>query len=83
MYTANLWNSERSDNYISESDIMYYDSHEADPKLTKSPTGPGPDYRQTSNMKRTKSQHLNFCRLVLQLSLPNPVELGVRSRMKM
>ena len=34
-------------------------------------------YRQTSNISRNKS------RLVSQLSLPNPLKPGVKSRMKM
>ena len=40
-------------------------------------------YRQTSNISRTKSQTLNVSCLVLQLSLPNPLKPGVKSRMKM
>ena len=36
-----------------------------------------------SNISSTKSQNLNVCRLVLQLSLPNPMKPGVKSRMKM
>ena len=31
-------------------------------------------YRQTSNIRRTKSQNLNISRLVLQSSLPNPLK---------
>ena len=41
------------------------------------------DYRKISNISRTKSSHLNVSRLVLQLSLPNPIKPGVKSRMKM
>ena len=41
------------------------------------------DYRQTSNIWRTKSKHLNVSRLVLQFSLPNPLKPGVKSSMKM
>ena len=40
-------------------------------------------YRQTSIIRRTKSQHLNVYRLVLQLYLSNPLEPGMKSRMKM
>ena len=40
-------------------------------------------YRQTSNIRRTEFQNLNVYRLVLQLSLPNPLQPGVESRMKM
>ena len=40
-------------------------------------------YRKISNISRTKSQNLNKSRLVLQLSLPNPLQPGVESRMKM
>ena len=37
----------------------------------------------TSNISRTKSKQLNVSRFVLQLSLPNPLKLGVKSWMKM
>ena len=40
-------------------------------------------YRQISNTRRTKSQILIISRLVLQLSLLNPLKPGVKSRMKM
>ena len=40
-------------------------------------------YRQVSNIRRIKSQNWNVSSLVLQLSLPNPLEPGVRSIMKM
>ena len=40
-------------------------------------------YRKVSNISRTKSQNLIVSDLVLQLSLPNPLKLGVKSRMKM
>ena len=43
----------------------------------------GPHYRKISNIRRTKSPHLNVSRLVSQLSLPNPMKPGVKSRMKM
>ena len=36
-------------------------------------------YRKVSNIRRTKSQNINDSRLVLQLSLPNPLKLGVKS----
>ena len=39
--------------------------------------------RQTFNISRTKSQNSNVSRLVLLLSLPNPLKQGVKSRMKM
>ena len=35
------------------------------------------------NIRRTKSQNLNDSRIVLQLSLPNPFKLGVKSNMEM
>ena len=41
------------------------------------------DYRQVSNIRRTKSQHLKDYRTVLWLSLPNPLKPDVKSRMKM
>ena len=41
------------------------------------------DYCKVSNIRNTKSQNLNDSRLVLQLSLPNSVKLGVKLRMKM
>ena len=40
-------------------------------------------YGRTSNTSRTKYKNLNICRFVLQLSLLNPWNLGVKSRMKM
>ena len=41
------------------------------------------DYRQVSNVRRIKSQHLKDSCTVLQLSLPNPLKPYVKSRMKM
>ena len=40
-------------------------------------------YRKISNIRRMKSPNLNVSSLVLQLSLPNPMKPGVKSRMKM
>ena len=40
-------------------------------------------YRKISNIRRTKSPILNIRRLVWQLSLPNSMKPGVKSRMKM
>ena len=40
-------------------------------------------YRQVSNIRRTKSQHLKDSRAVLWLSLPSPLKTNVKSRMKM
>ena len=40
-------------------------------------------YRQVSNIRRTKSQHLKDSRTVLRLSLTNPLKPDVKSRMKM
>ena len=40
-------------------------------------------YRQVSNIRRTQSKNTNVSRLVLQLSLPNPLKPGVKLRMKM
>ena len=40
-------------------------------------------YRQVSNIRRTKSQHLKDSRTSLWLSLPNPLKPDVKSRMKM
>ena len=57
-----------------------------DPMLIHSPMylhDTGCIYRKISNIRRIKSQNLNVCRLVLQLSLPNPMKPGVKSRMKM
>ena len=42
----------------------------------------GEIYRKVSNIRRTKSQNLNASRLILQLSLPNPLKPGVKLRMK-
>ena len=41
------------------------------------------NYRQVSNIRRTKFQNLNVSRFVLQLSLPNPLKSDAESRMKM
>ena len=40
-------------------------------------------YRKTFSISRTKFQNLNGFRLILQLSLLNALEPGVKSRMKM
>ena len=40
-------------------------------------------YHQTSNISHTLQQNFNASRLVLQLSLPNPLKPGNKSRMKM
>ena len=40
-------------------------------------------YRKTSSISHTKSQNLTVSRVVLQLSLPNPLKPGVKSSMKM
>ena len=39
-------------------------------------------YRKISNIRRNKSQNLKDPRLVLQLSFPNSLKPGVKSRMK-
>ena len=57
-------------------------------KYLKSYTAPEPcstsrNYCQTSNIWLTKSQHLKVSCLALQLSLPHPLKLGFKSRMKM
>ena len=44
---------------------------------------PNIDYRQISNVRRTKSQNSNVARLILQLSLHNLFKPGVQSEMKM
>ena len=41
------------------------------------------NYRQFSNISRTQSPNINVSRLVLQLSLPNPLKPRVKLRMKM
>ena len=40
-------------------------------------------YRQISNISRTKYQNLNMSCVFLQLSLPNSLKPGVKSRTKM
>ena len=40
-------------------------------------------YHQTSRVSWTKPQHLNVSHLILQLSLPNSLKPGLKSRMKM
>ena len=42
-----------------------------------------PQYRKVSNIRGTKCQNLNDSRLVLQLSVPNPLKPSVESIMKM
>ena len=37
--------------------------------------------RQLPNIRGTQSQNINVSRLVLQLSLPNPLKPGVKLRM--
>ena len=44
---------------------------------------PSVNYRKVSNIRRTKYQNLNDPRLVLQLSVPNPLKPSVKSIMKM
>ena len=44
---------------------------------------PQKQYRQVSNIRRTKSQHSKDSPTVLQLSLQNPLKPYVKSRMKM
>ena len=41
------------------------------------------DYRKISNIRRTESPNLDVSRLVVELSSPNPMKPGVKSRMKM
>ena len=41
------------------------------------------DNDNNDNIRRTKSPNLKASRLVLQLSLPNPIKPGVKSIMKM
>ena len=40
-------------------------------------------YRKISNIRRTESPNLDVSRLVVELSSPNPMKPGVKSRMKM
>ena len=40
-------------------------------------------YRQISNIRHNKFQNLNLSRLILLLSLPNPLKQGIKLRMKM
>ena len=40
-------------------------------------------YRKVSNIRRAKCQNLNDSRLVLQLSVPNPLKPSIESIMKM
>ena len=41
------------------------------------------EYGQTSDISRTKTHKLYVARLVLKLSLPNPMKPDVKPRMKM
>ena len=40
-------------------------------------------YCQISNTRHTKSKNFNISRFILQLSLPNPLKLGVGSKLRM
>ena len=40
-------------------------------------------YPELSNIRRTQPQNINVSRLVLKLSLPNPLKPGVKFRMEM
>ena len=40
-------------------------------------------YRKISNIRRTESPNLDVSRLVVELSSPNPMKPGIKSRMKM
>ena len=51
--------------------------------LTAGKSIPINEYRQVSNIRRTKSHHLRYSRIVLRLSLANPLKPDVKSRMKM
>ena len=42
-----------------------------------------PYYHQLSNIRRTESPNIEIFRLVLQSFLPNPLNPGVKLRMKM
>ena len=55
-------------------------SHESIEQKNQENTGM---YPQTSNIKRSKFQLFNVSRLVVQLSLSNPLKPGVKSRTKM
>ena len=54
-----------------------------DPCVLPAHQQPGIDYRQFSNIRCTQFQNINGSRLVLQLTLPNPLKPGVKLRMKM
>ena len=41
------------------------------------------EYHKSSSISRTKFPNLHISRLVLQLSLPEPLKSSVKSRMKM
>ena len=41
------------------------------------------NYRKISNIRRTKSENLSDCRLVLQMPLSKPLKPGVKLRIKM
>ena len=40
-------------------------------------------YHKTSNVRRTQSESLTIPRLVLQLSMPNPLKPNIKSRKTM
>ena len=63
---------------------VYFTSHARSPdSWLQIPSLCDIKYRKTSSLNRTKSQNLNVSCLLLQWSLPNPLKLGVKLRMKM
>ena len=62
-----------------QEEVIQLTHREAVPLKTKNTA----TYHKVSNISLSKSQNLNDSRLILQLSFPNALKLGVKSRMKM
>ena len=68
--TATLWWQSTDDQWIPIKKISNTEG--------VSMSWPNPDYRKISNIRRTKFQNLNDSRLVLQLSMLNPLKPVVK-----
>ena len=66
-------------------DTTYHIKYYSDMESLKAHSGDRNNnyYPKISNIRRTQIPNFNVSRLVLQLSLPNPMKPGVKSRMKM
>ena len=72
----NFWLQIRCLLFFPESDMYTLWDHKIPHKLLS-------NYCETSTISHTRPQHINVSRLLLQLSVPNPVKPSVKPRMKM